>query len=78
MTIAGGSTSPADFEYGATLMRTLWFIHGPATAEQFGWLGGFLAADCPTSSAITQQQLGWSPEHPGLIADLDAGHYFAG
>ena len=51
---------------------------GPAAPEEFGWLGAFFAADCPTSSAITRQQLGWSPEHPGLVADLDAGHYFAG
>jgi len=51
---------------------------GPAAPEEFGWLGGFFAADCPTSSARTQQQLAWAPEHPGLIADLDAGHYYAG
>lgn len=49
----------------------------PAAPEEFGWLGAFFAADCPASSAITQQRLDWSPEHPGLVADLDAGHYFA-
>ena len=46
---------------------------GPAAPEEFGWLGGFLAADCPTSSAFTQQLLGWSPTGPGLVADLE--HY---
>jgi hypothetical protein len=25
---------------------------------------------------LTQKVLDWHPEHPGLIADLDAGHYF--
>jgi hypothetical protein len=25
---------------------------------------------------ITQQRYGWRPAQPGLIADLDAGHYF--
>jgi nucleoside-diphosphate-sugar epimerase len=46
-------------------------------AEHFGFLGGFVAADNPTSSALTRQRLGWEPVHPGLIADLDEGHYFA-
>jgi hypothetical protein len=32
--------------------------------------------DNPTSSAATQRLLGWRPAHPGLIADLDEGHYF--
>jgi len=30
------------------------------------------------SSALTQQRFGWHPSHPGLIADLDEGHYFTG
>jgi hypothetical protein len=32
--------------------------------------------DSPASSAKTQEQLGWRPVQPGLIADLDAEHYF--
>jgi nucleoside-diphosphate-sugar epimerase len=47
-----------------------------AAAEHFGWLGGFLAVDTPASSTITQQLLGWHPTGPGLIEDLDKGHYF--
>jgi nucleoside-diphosphate-sugar epimerase len=42
----------------------------------FAWLAGFLAADSPASSALTRERLGWQPTHPGLIADLDQGHYF--
>ncbi|HEU4729385.1 MAG TPA: hypothetical protein VFT22_15895, partial [Kofleriaceae bacterium] len=45
--------------------------------EHFGWIGGFFAADIPASSALTRERLGWEPVHPGLIADLEAGHYFA-
>jgi nucleoside-diphosphate-sugar epimerase len=45
-------------------------------AEHFGFLAGFLAADVPASSALTRQRLGWEPVHAGLIADLEAGHYF--
>jgi nucleoside-diphosphate-sugar epimerase len=44
--------------------------------EHFAWLADFLAADSPASSTLTQQLLGWHPTHPGLIDDLDKGHYF--
>jgi nucleoside-diphosphate-sugar epimerase len=44
--------------------------------EHFGWLGAFFAADVPASSALTRERLGWEPTHPGLIADLEEGHYF--
>lgn len=43
----------------------------------FGFMAGFVALDNPTSSALTQRLLDWQPTHPGLIADMDAGHYFA-
>jgi nucleoside-diphosphate-sugar epimerase len=45
--------------------------------EHFSFLGAFVQLDNPTSSELTQSLLGWKPEHPGLIADLDEGHYFA-
>lgn len=45
-------------------------------AEHFGWLAGFLAANVPASSALTRALLNWQPTHPGLIDDLDQGHYF--
>jgi nucleoside-diphosphate-sugar epimerase len=47
-----------------------------AAEEHFGWLGAFFAIDAPASSALTRQRLGWLPTHPGLVADLDEGHYF--
>lgn len=46
-----------------------------AAAEHFGWIGAFFALDVPASSALTQDLLGWTPTHPGLIEDLRAGHY---
>ena len=51
-------------------------VEGDEAVEHFGFLGPFFAADLPASSAITQQMLGWHPVQPGLIADLDEGHYF--
>lgn len=46
-------------------------------AGHFGWLARFAAMDMPASSARTRSALGWQPEQPGLIADLDQDHYFA-
>jgi nucleoside-diphosphate-sugar epimerase len=45
-------------------------------AGHFGFLALFAALDNPTSSALTQKMLDWKPERPGLLEDLDAGHYF--
>ena len=45
--------------------------------EHFTWLGGFIGMDGPVSSAQTRELLGWRPTRPGLIEDLDKGHYFS-
>lgn len=44
--------------------------------DHFGFLGEFVALDVPASSARTQQLLGWRPVQPGLVEDLEQGHYF--
>lgn len=44
--------------------------------SHFGWMGHFSTLDNPTSSALTRQRLGWQPTGPGLIEDLELGHYF--
>ena len=47
--------------------------------EHFGPFGMVMTLGIPPmSNASTRQLLGWEPDHPGLIADLDQGHYFAG
>jgi nucleoside-diphosphate-sugar epimerase len=45
-------------------------------AGHFAWLGGFIALDSPASSELTRELLGWQPAQPGLLDDLDKGHYF--
>ena len=45
-------------------------------AEEFGgMLVPLLSTDMPASSTITQELLGWKPTHPGLIEDIEQGHY---
>jgi nucleoside-diphosphate-sugar epimerase len=46
-------------------------------AEEFeGIHVRLLSTDMPASSTITQELLGWKPTHPGLIEDIEQGHYF--
>ncbi len=47
-----------------------------AAADHFGWIARFFGIDAPASSALTQKRLGWRPTQVGLIADLNAEHYF--
>jgi len=44
----------------------------------FGLFALFASIDVAASSELTQKQFGWHPGQPGLIADLDEGHYFEG
>jgi nucleoside-diphosphate-sugar epimerase len=45
--------------------------------EHFGWMAAFFGGiDRPASSVLTREWMGWEPTHPGLIADLEQGHYF--
>ena len=46
------------------------------TGEHFGWMGFFYGLDAASSSAWTQQTLGWRPTGPGLLADIDRPEYY--
>ena len=45
--------------------------------DHFGFLFPFVSFDNPTSSALTQERLGWRPVHTALIPDIEEGHYFS-
>ncbi len=45
-------------------------------ADYFGFLAFFVPVDNATSSTRTQELLGWNPVHPGLVDDINEGHYF--
>ena len=51
-------------------------ISSEQAPEHFGFLGAFIGADSPASSALTRARFGWQPKQPGLIDDLEQGHYF--
>ncbi len=47
-----------------------------AAPEHFTWLSRFLGLDAPSSNTLTRELLGWQPTQPGLLEDLEEGHYF--
>jgi nucleoside-diphosphate-sugar epimerase len=42
----------------------------------FEWIAPFVVLDNPTSSAITRNSLGWSPQQPELLTDMRDSGYF--
>ena len=64
-------------DIAAVIGRHLNLPTASVPADDFGWLGQILAIDQPASSAMTRDLLRWRPVQPGLIEDLDKGHYFA-
>jgi nucleoside-diphosphate-sugar epimerase len=63
-------------EIGRGLQVPVASVSPEAAIEHFGFLGALLGIDSPASSALTRERFGWEPEQPGLIEDLQAGHYF--
>jgi hypothetical protein len=39
-------------------------------------MGASIGVDSPASNTLTRELLGWQPTQPGLIDDLNQGHYF--
>ena len=64
-------------EVAEVIGRHLGIAAESVAPERLAWLAGFLGVDGPASSELTRSLLGWSPTHPGLIDDLEAGHYFS-
>ncbi|WP_245237121.1 hypothetical protein [Paenibacillus ihuae] len=59
-------------------------ITAEEAAGHFGFPGAIAALDLASlynntaqASPATRELLGWKPEQPGLLADLEEGHYFA-
>jgi hypothetical protein len=63
---------------GRRLNRPAKSVDPADAAAHFQVLGGFAGLDNLTSSAQTRQLLGWQPSRPGLLDDLEHGHYLGG
>lgn len=64
-------------EIAAVMGQQLGLAVAERPANHFSFFGPIVAADNPTSSAFTQQELGWTPTQPGLLADLKQENYLA-
>jgi nucleoside-diphosphate-sugar epimerase len=65
-------------EIAGTIGRHLNLPARSLPAEEFGgMLAHILGTDMPASSTITQELLDWKPTQPGLIEDIEQGHYFS-
>ncbi|KPC54227.1 SDR family oxidoreductase [Amantichitinum ursilacus] len=45
-------------------------------AAHFGWLAAMIGIDNPTSSELTRRLVGWTPQQPALLADIESPAYF--
>ncbi|HZU43796.1 MAG TPA: SDR family oxidoreductase [Terriglobales bacterium] len=52
-------------------------VSAEAAERHFGWFARFIGLELAASSLQTQQQLGWRPTGPGLIADLGRAEYLS-
>ena len=43
----------------------------------FDWLSLFVSVDNPTSSALSRKHLGWKPQEPELLTDMQNSGYFS-
>ncbi len=51
-------------------------LNSEEAAEHFSWFTHFAKLDNKTSSEETKRLLGWNPEHPTLLEDLQGSVYF--
>jgi nucleoside-diphosphate-sugar epimerase len=44
-------------------------------AQHYEWLSSFITLDTPATNFKTQEQLGWTPTHMGLLDDMKANYF---
>ena len=76
-----GETGVALKDLAAAIGRSLGLppvsLSPEEAAAHFGWFAPFVAIDAPAASDYTRALLGWVPEQPGLLADLEQSDYFS-
>ena len=68
---AVGDEGDAVLDIATVIGRRLGLPVEPRPEEHFGPFGPIFALDQPSSSARTQEALGWRPVHPGQLEDLE-------
>ncbi|WP_238014300.1 SDR family oxidoreductase [Dactylosporangium sp. AC04546] len=73
---AAGDEGVAIRAVAEVIGRHLGLPVAPVEPAHFTWLAGLVGIDSPASAALTRDLLGWHPTRPGLLDDLEQGHYF--
>jgi len=60
---------------GETLNLPVKSVSGDEMVQHFDWMSHFITMDCPATGIKTHEQLGWEPNHIGLLEDM-LQHYF--
>ncbi|ANH81805.1 3-beta hydroxysteroid dehydrogenase [Niabella ginsenosidivorans] len=60
---------------GETLNLPVTSLSGEALTKHFEWMSNFITMDSPATSFKTQEQLGWKPEHIGLLEDMQQNYF---
>lgn len=63
-------------EIAKVIGRRLGLPVEPRPAEHFGWFAHFAGTNMSASAEQTRRLLGWKPEGPDLLADLDQPGYY--
>lgn len=61
---------------GAGLGLPVRSLTADEAAAHFEWFAMFAGIDCPATSAITRELLGWAPVGPDLLTDIRENGYF--
>lgn len=62
----------------AAIGRQLGLPAGRREPQHFGWFAGMVGMEMAASSTHTRAILGWKPEGPSLLTELDDPAYYAG
>ncbi len=60
---------------GETLNLPVKSVSGDELAKHFEWMSNFVTMESIATNFQTQEQLGWTPEHIGLLEDMQLNYF---
>lgn len=60
---------------GENLNLPLASLSEEETATHFEWMSRFITFDSPATNIKTKEQLGWQPQHIGLLEDMQQNYF---
>jgi len=60
---------------GETLNLPIKSVSGDELAKHFEWMSNFITMESIATNSKTQEQLGWTPKHIGLLEDMQQNYF---